>query len=110
MPRLSSPADASGRAPERRFHRRTLVGAAAWLLIDDERRSAECVDVSMGGAQVRTAAQLATGMLVRLELALGLDRGSVSIQCEVVRCSGDHVGLRFLALDRASLEAILSLF
>jgi hypothetical protein len=87
-----------------------LVGAAAWLLIDDERRSAECVDVSMGGAQVRTAAQLATGMLVRLELALGLDRGSVSIQCEVVRCSGDHVGLRFLALDRASLEAILSLF
>ncbi len=110
MQRLSHPPDASGRAPERRFHRRTLVGAAAWLVIDDERRSAECVDVSMGGAQVRTAAKLNTGALVRLELALGLDRGSVSIQCEVVRRAGEQVGLRFLALDRQSLEAILSLF
>jgi len=64
----------------------------------------------MGGAQVRTAAALATGAVVRLELALGYDRGSVSIQCEVVRAAGEHVGLRFLALDRPSLEAILSLF
>lgn len=110
MQRLSSPEDTSGRAPERRFHRRTLVGASAWLLIGDERRAAECVDVSMGGAQVLTAARLTTGTLLRLELALGLDRGSASIQCEVVRVGAEHVGLRFLALDRASLEAIVSLF
>ncbi len=87
-----------------------MVGAAAWLVADDERQSAECVDVSMGGAQVRTAMRLATGVIVRLELVLGSDRGSVSIQCEVVRAGAEHVGLRFLALDRTSLEAILSLF
>lgn len=110
MPRLSRPTDASGRAPERRFHRRTLVGAAAFLIVDDERKSAECVDVSMGGAQVRTSTRLATGSIVRLELLLGRDRGSASIQCEVVRVAGALVGLRFLALDRPSLEAILSLF
>jgi hypothetical protein len=108
--RLTHTADTSGRAPERRVHRRTLVGASALLLIGDEHQSAECIDVSMGGAQVRTAAHVATGAIVRLELALGLDRGSVSIQCEVVRAHGEQVGLRFLALDRASLEAILSLF
>jgi c-di-GMP-binding flagellar brake protein YcgR len=110
VPRLSQPADASGRAPERRFHRRTLVGAAAWLVSDDERHSAECVDVSMGGAQLLATASLPAGKLVRLELALGLDRGSVSIQCEIVRASATQLGLRFLALERASLEAILSLF
>jgi hypothetical protein len=105
----SSSADPSGRAPERRNHHRVLVGAAAWLIVGDERVSAECVDVSMGGAAVLTEARVATGMVTRLELALGMDRGSVSIQCEVVRRSGTQVGLRFLALDRASLEAIVSL-
>jgi hypothetical protein len=103
-------ANLSGRAPERRNHHRVLVGAPAWLLVDDdERYGAECVDVSMGGAAVRSEAAIRTGSVVRFELALGKDRGSVSIQCEVVRASDAQLGLRFLALDRASLEAILSL-
>jgi hypothetical protein len=103
------PTDVSGRAPERRLHHRVLVGAPAWLLIDGQRFDAECVNVSMGGAAVRTPATLHTGSLLRFELSRGLDRGSVSIQCEVVRVSGAEVGLRFIALDRASLEAILTL-
>jgi c-di-GMP-binding flagellar brake protein YcgR len=106
---VSPSTDVSGRAPERRNHHRVLVGAPAWLLVDDERVSAECVDVSMGGAAVTTDANVATGTVTRLELALGMDHGSISIQCEVVRRSGTQVGLRFLALDRPSLEAILSL-
>jgi c-di-GMP-binding flagellar brake protein YcgR len=106
---VSDSVDPSGRAPERRNHHRVLVGAAAWLLLGDERVSAECFDVSMGGAAVLTEARVATGTIVRLELVLGMDRGSVSIQCEVVRHTGAQVGLRFLALDRASLEAIVSL-
>jgi len=77
--------------------------------VADERVSAECVDVSMGGAAVRTEAKVATGAIVDLELSLGLDRGTVSIQCEVVRVTSNEVGVRFLALDRASLEAILAL-
>jgi len=103
------PTDISGRAPERRLHHRVLVGAPAWLLVDEQRIAAECVNVSMGGASLLTQAPLHTGNTVRFELALGTDRGSVSIQCEVVRVTPGEAGLRFLALDRASLEAILSL-
>ncbi len=99
----------SGRAPERRIHHRVLVGAAAWLVTDDERYSAECVNVSMGGAAVSTEGRLPTGSLVRFELSLGMDHGSVAIRCEVVRSAQAELGLRFLALDRASLEAVLSL-
>ena len=102
-------ADVSGRAPERRIHHRVLVGASAWVIIDDERVSAECVNVSMGGAAVRTEARVATGSIIRLELSLGTDGGSVAIQCEVVRAAKMELGLRFMALDRASLEAIVSL-
>lgn len=63
----------------------------------------------MGGAAVRTTAHAKTGSVVRLELSLGTDNHSVSIKCEVVRATGGELGLRFMALDRASLEAILSL-
>jgi hypothetical protein len=101
--------DVSGRAPERRLHHRVLVGAPAWLVMDDERHVAECVDLSMGGASVLSEARLATGRIVSFELSLGMDRGSVAIQCEVVRANEGELGLRFLALDRSSLEAILSL-
>jgi hypothetical protein len=43
-------ADVSGRAPERRIHHRVLVGASAWLLVAEQRFSAPCVNLSMGGA------------------------------------------------------------
>jgi c-di-GMP-binding flagellar brake protein YcgR len=86
-----------------------LVGASAWVLVDDQRFSAECVDLSMGGAALRTDAVLHTGGVVTFELSLGLDHGSIAIACEVVRVAKAQVGLRFLALDRRSLEAILAL-
>ena len=104
-----SSADISGRAPERRNHHRVLVGASALIVASEARFGAECVDLSMGGASVRTDANLRTGTFVAFELSLGLDHGSVVISCEVVRASLGELGLRFLALDRASLEAILSL-
>ena len=109
VPSTAPSADVSGRAPERRLHHRVLVGAAAWLVADDGRHPAECVNISMGGAAVRTEAPVTTGRVLHFELSLGLDRGSVSIQCEVVRAAKTDVGLRFMALDRASLEAILAL-
>jgi hypothetical protein len=99
----------SGRAPERRIHRRVLAGTAAWVVVDDQRFTAECVNVSMGGAAVRTDARPRTGSVVHLELSLGTDGTSCSIKCEVVRSATTDLGLRFMALDRASLEAILSL-
>jgi hypothetical protein len=101
--------DISGRAPERRIHHRVLVGAAAWLVTNDDRHAAECVNVSMGGAAINTNARIPTGTVVRFELSFGLDHRPVAIQCEVVRSSQTELGLRFLALDRASLEAVLSL-
>jgi hypothetical protein len=109
MPSSARSTALSGRAPERRIHHRGLVGGAAWLLVGEERFDAECVNISMGGAAIVTRAQPHTGAVVRFELSLGLDRGWVAIQAEVVRSSETELGLRFLALDRASLEAILSL-
>jgi c-di-GMP-binding flagellar brake protein YcgR len=106
---ISSFPDTSGRAPERRLHHRVLVGAPAWLVLDEQRYDAECVDVSMGGAAVRSQAAIPMGRVVSFELSLGMDRGSIAIRCEVVRASAGELGLRFLALDRASLEAIVSL-
>jgi c-di-GMP-binding flagellar brake protein YcgR len=91
------------------MHHRVLVGAPAWLMVGDERYRAECVDVSMGGAALFTEQPVAAGATARLELSLGSDRGTVSIRCEVVRAEQTELGLRFLTLDRAALEAILSL-
>lgn len=106
---ISNYPDVSGRAPERRVHHRVLVGAPAWLLVGTQRIGAECVDVSMGGASVFIEQHVPAGTLVLFELSLGMDRGSVSIPCEVVRANQDELALRFLALDRTSLEAIGSL-
>lgn len=97
------------RASERRVHHRVPIGTTASIIVDDHRSPAECSNVSMGGAAVRTTARAATGSVVRLELALGTDAHSVSITCEVVRATNNELGLRFMALDRTSLEAILSL-
>jgi len=106
---INASADVTGRAPERRIHHRALVGASAWLLIEEQRFAAECVNVSLGGAAVLAQARIPTGSRVAFELSLGTDRGSVVIRCEVVRSSKTQLGLRFLALDRRSLEALLSL-
>jgi hypothetical protein len=106
---ISDYPDASGRAPERRTHHRVLVGAPAWLIVGGDRSSAECVDLSMGGANVFTEREVTTGTIALFELSLGMDRGTVAIRCEVVRAAQAKVGLRFLSLDRASLEAIASL-
>jgi hypothetical protein len=106
---ISNYPDVSGRAPERRIHHRVLVGAPAWLIVGEDRLGAECVDVSMGGASVFIEQHVPVGTLVRFELSLGRDRGTVSIPCEIVRASQGELALRFLALDRTSLEAIGSL-
>ncbi|HYJ10350.1 MAG TPA: PilZ domain-containing protein [Polyangiaceae bacterium] len=105
----SHSASPAGRASERRTHRRVPIGTPAWVVVDDHRAPAECSNVSMGGAAVYTAARAATGSVVHLELSLGTDGHSVSITCEVVRATSNELGLRFMALDRSSLEAILSL-
>jgi hypothetical protein len=109
MPGTSQAGRLSERGHERRAHRRVDLAAGAWLIVDERRLPAECTNVSMGGASVRSQASSHTGGIVRLELALGGDEHPVSISCEVVRKSGTELGLRFLALDRTSLEAILSL-
>jgi PilZ domain len=106
---FETPGDLSGRAPERRFHHRALVGAPAWLVTEDARHPGECFDVSMGGAAVRTDAALPVGSRLKLEIALGRLRRPVVIPCEVVRIAKGELGLRFTALDRASLETLTSL-
>ena len=112
---MSSPSNSpstpspSGRPPERRIHRRVPIVTAAFIMASEQRFAADCLNVSMGGAAVRTHARARTGSIVHLELSLGADNSSVSIQCEVVRSTPTELGLRFMALDRPSLEAILSL-
>lgn len=109
---MSNPAalfDVSGRAPERRIHHRALVGASAWLQIGDERVPAECVDISMGGAAVRTSVELVNGTLVAFELEGSWDHGAILVDCEIVRTEPGELGLRFLTLSRRSLETIARL-
>jgi hypothetical protein len=86
-----------------------VVTTAALVLEDGQRYAARCLNVSMGGAAVQAQVRTSTGQLVRLELTLTPERSAISIPCEIVRAADSEVGLRFLALDRVSLEAILAL-
>ena len=109
-PRLPDAIRAFAQGAERRIHRRVQVVTAAWLRVDGEQRfPAECLNVTMGGAAVLTDVTLSSGRVVQLELTLGKQERHVVLSCEVVRARGAELGLRFIALDRPSLEAILSL-
>jgi hypothetical protein len=101
--RMSDPA-ASGR--ERRVHRRRVIDAPMWIVVGETRVPVTALNVSVGGAAVRSTAKASVGTLIRLEVELAASI-SFTLDAEVVRITGDVLGLRFLALGQRALESLL---
>jgi hypothetical protein len=78
------------------------------LVVGAERVSAFAVNVSVGGAAVRTNARASVGEIVELEVEhFGSRR--FTLRAEVVRAERGALALRFLALHQRALEALLGL-
>ncbi len=93
-------------ASERRNHRRVPVEAQAAIGEGDSVAQVSCVDLSVGGLLLDSAAPPALGQRVAIELTLDATT-SVKTEAEVVRCEGTRIGLRFLRLEPSALGALL---
>lgn len=93
-------------APERRNHRRRRFGAPMAVVVDGAKTPVSALNVSVGGAAVRTNARAEVGAHVALEGEIG-GHGRVALEAEVVRVEQGVLGLRFLALGQRDLEALL---
>jgi hypothetical protein len=89
------------------LHRRVLVSAEATFLVDGMAHPAHCLNLSMGGAGLRSNARVAAGTVLRVAIDVGGGR-RIQASAEVVRTNGAEVGARFIQLDPASMVAILS--
>jgi hypothetical protein len=77
-----------------------------WIVIGETRVPVTAVNVSIGGAAVRSPARASVGMTIRLEVELAASI-SFTLDAEVVRVAQDVLGLRFLALGQHALESLL---
>ncbi len=93
-------------ASERRNHRRVPLEATAAVHLDEEAAPVSCVDLSVGGLLLDSAAPPPLGKRVSIELQFGDDL-SVKTEAEVVRAEGSRIGLRFLRLEPRALGALL---
>ena len=91
---------------ERRVHRRRLLNAPMWIVVDGSRVPVSALNVSIGGVLVHASARADVGTLVRLEAKLAGAHDFV-LDAEVVRVEPDAIGLRFLELGQRALEALL---
>lgn len=92
---------------ERRIHRRVALSAPATLFTDTATCPAQCLNLSMGGARLRTDSALPSGTVLKLAVELGPGR-RVQALAEVVRAASGDMGVRFIQLDPASMLAILT--
>lgn len=107
----SVPSDAPESLPaasERRSHRRVKVVVPAEILLGEEAIPAGLLSVSLGGAALRAQLDCPVGQRLVLRFRLP-DRGWIDFSAELVRVSERSVGVRFLALDRASFDALMAL-
>jgi len=93
---------------ERRSHRRVKVVVPAEIRIGDDEFPAGLLSVSLGGAALRAQLDCPIGQRLVLRFRLP-DRGWIDFSAELVRVSERSVGVRFLALDRASFDALMAL-
>jgi len=91
---------------ERRVHRRRVLDAPMWIVVEDARVRVTAVNVSVGGAAVHSSAKADVGAFIRLEVELPADSAFV-LDAEVVRAEDGILGLRFLALGQRALESLL---
>lgn len=92
---------------ERRSHRRVKVAVPAEILVGEASSPAALLSISFGGAALRAEIDCPIGQ--RLVLRFRLPDGWVDFSAELVRRSARSVGVRFLALDRPSFDAVVQL-
>jgi hypothetical protein len=93
---------------ERRSHRRVRVAVPAEILIGERSWPAALLSISLGGAALRAEIDCPVGGRLILRFRLP-DRGWVDFTAELVRVSARSIGVRFLALDRVSFDALVKL-
>jgi hypothetical protein len=100
--------DAAAPGRERRIHRRGPLDAPMWIVVGGKRIPAGAVNVSVGGAAIRTNARASVGAIVELEVE-HFGRRPFTLDAEVVRAEHGVLALRFLALRQRALESLLGL-
>lgn len=91
---------------ERRQHKRVALVTRARLVTPSGSRVGRCSNVSMGGMAVRSGGPLRIGDT--LDVEFDVDRGRVRTKAEIVRRTGDLLGLRFTHLDQVSLLTLMT--
>lgn len=100
--------DAQAPGRERRVHRRGALDAPMWIVFGEKRIPAFAVNVSVGGAAIRTNVPASIGAIVELEVEHFAGR-RFTLDAEIVRAENGVLALRFLALRQRALEALLGL-
>ena len=93
---------------ERRSHRRVKVAVPAEIVLNEHATPAALLSISLGGAALRAEIDCPIGQRLTLRFRLP-DRGWVDFSGELVRISARSIGVRFLALDRVSFDALVKL-
>jgi hypothetical protein len=95
---------------ERRIHRRVRLEREVTVELVNARFSGRSLNVSVGGMALELACDprtIAAGDRVTVRLDLGSGAFALTTG-EVMRVTSREIGLRFVALDRSSLMALLS--
>jgi hypothetical protein len=77
-----------------------------WLVLEGTKIPVSIGNASVGGAAVQTTAAATVGEIVTLEVAPATGEKFV-LSAKVVRALPGLLGLRFLALDKRALEALV---
>jgi len=94
---------------ERRSHRRVKVAVPAEIVVGEQHAvPAALLSISLGGAALRAELQCPVGQHLVLRFRLP-DRGWIDFTAELVRVSPRSIGVRFLAFDRVSFDALMKL-
>jgi hypothetical protein len=95
---------------ERRVHRRVRLERDVTVELENARFTGRSINVSVGGMALELACDpraIAAGDRVTVRLDLGSGAFALTTG-EVMRVTAREIGLRFVALDRTSLLALLS--
>jgi hypothetical protein len=98
---------ASFPGPERRVHHRVPYSSPAQLRFHDKVYAVSCLNLSLGGAAVKSPVACSPGDALRLSFQ-PLDTGErFSVRAEIVRVEEGVLGLRFLEFEQRSLTSLL---
>jgi hypothetical protein len=77
-------------------------------MLNEQPIPAALLSISLGGAALRAEVDCAVGQRLTLRFRLP-ERGWIEFAAELVRVSARSIGVRFLAFDRVSFDALVKL-